>query len=340
MRYPDMTNMRTFIVVLLGAGLIAGVAAARTTVVPRNTTPPTITGTAREGETLTAHNGGWANAPTSFAYQWQRCGGDGSGCADISGANKQTYTVASTDSDHTVRVQVTASNTDGQATASSAPTAQISSRSAPVTTAKPTISGSAVVGEQLTADNGTWTGGVDSFSYQWQRCTASMACTNVDGATAKVYGVRTADVGSSLRVQVTAHNASGSTASAASDTTAVVTANGTPAVTVTTPSSTRNHAPSLSFLSLKRAGSLIYSRYRVCDDSAARVKITERDSSPGKLGYTRHFAVSAKPCKTYSKHWGLVSRFKHGPYTVRLQARDRQGMTSPVRTKTLHFPSL
>ena len=93
-------------------------------------------------------------------------------------------------------------------------------------------------------------------------------------------------------------------------------------------------------MSLKRSGNLIYSRFRVCDDSSARVKITEHDSSPGKLGYTRHFALSALPCKTYSKHWSLISRFKHGSYTVRLQARDRQGMTSPMRTKTLHFPSL
>ena len=61
-------------VVLLGAALLTGVATARTAAVPNNTSPPTITGTAREGNTLTAHNGSWANAPTSFTYQWQRCG--------------------------------------------------------------------------------------------------------------------------------------------------------------------------------------------------------------------------------------------------------------------------
>jgi len=326
-------NLKTiFTVVLLGAALLTGVASARTSAVPRNTSAPTISGTAREGNTLTAHNGGWANAPTSFAYQWQRCGAYGTGCADISGATKQSYTLASADVDHTVRVQVTASNADGQATAASATSALISSGSAPANTAKPTISGSPVVGEELSASNGTWTGGVTSFTYQWQRCTSSTSCADVDGATARTYGVRSADVGDSLRVGVTAHNASGSTATAYSDQTANVTSNGGTTTVVRS-----NHAPTLSFLSLRRVGTLVYSRFRVCDDSTARVNVTERDTKIGVLAYTRHFLVHAKPCATYSRHWGLAARFRHGTYTAKLQARDRQGATSPVRTKTLHF---
>jgi len=320
-------------VVLLGAALLTGVATARTAAVPNNTSPPTITGTAREGNTLTAHNGSWANAPTSFTYQWQRCGADGTGCADITGATNQTYTLTSADADHTVRVQVTAKNADGQSTASSAPTDVVSSRSAPVNTAKPTISGTPRVGEELTASNGTWTGGATSFTYQWQRCTSSTTCANVDGATARTYGVRSADVGNTLRVAVTAHNASGSTATASSDQTATVTGNTTTVVTTVR----GNHAPSLSFLSLRRVGTLVYSRFRVCDDSTARVNVTERDTKPGVLAYTRHFLVHAKPCATYSRHWGLAARFRHGTYTAKLQARDRQGAASPVRTRTLHF---
>jgi hypothetical protein len=323
-----------FTVVLLGAALLTGVASARTAAVPRNTSAPTISGTARQGNTLTAHNGGWANAPTSFAYQWQRCASDGTGCADISGATKQTYTPVSDDVDHALRVQVTASNADGQATASSATTAVVSSGSAPVNTGKPTITGSAVVGQELSASNGTWTGGPTSFTYQWQRCTSSTSCTDVDGATARTYGVRSADVGDSLRVAVTAHNASGSTATANSDQTANVTSNGGTTTVVTT---RNNHAPTLSFLSLVRRGTLIYSRFRVCDDSTARVNITERDTKPRVLAYTRHFLVHAKPCATYARHWGLAARFRHGTYTAKLQARDRQGATSPMRTKTLHF---
>ena len=200
-------------------------------------------------------------------------------------------------------------------------------------TAKPTISGTPRVGEELTASNGTWTGGATSFTYQWQRCTSSTTCANVDGATARTYGVRSADVGNTLRVAVTAHNSSGSTATASSDQTATVTGNTTTVVTTVR----GNHAPSLSFLSLRRVGTLVYSRFRVCDDSTARVNVTERDTKPGVLAYTRHFLVHAKPCATYSRHWGLAARFRHGTYTAKLQARDRQGAASPVRTKTLHF---
>jgi hypothetical protein len=318
-------------VVLLGAALLTGTAVARTAAVPQNSSPPTISGTAREGNTLTARNGTWTNSPTSFAYQWQRCGADGTGCADISGAMNQTYTLASADADHTVRVQVTAKNADGQSTASSSTTEVVSSRSAPVNTTKPTISGTPKVGEELTASNGTWSGGVTSFTYQWQRCTSSATCSSVDGATARTYGVRSADVGDTLRVAVTAHNASGSTTSVASDQTATVAGN----TTVITKG--RNHAPSLAFLSLRRVGTTVFARFRVCDDSTARVNITERDTKLGVLAYTRHFLVPAKPCTMQSRHWRLAPRFRHGTYTAKLQARDRLGATSPVRVKTLRF---
>ena len=319
---------------LLGAATLTAVAAARTAAAPNNTSAPTITGTAREGNTLTAHDGSWTNTPTSFGYQWQRCSADGSGCADITGATGRTYTLAPADADHTVRVLVTAKNADGQSTAASATTPVVSSRSAPVNTARPAVSGSPVVGQELSASTGTWTGGVSSYSYQWQRCTSATSCADVDGATARTYGVRSADVGDSLRVAVTAHNSSGSTATAYSDQTANVTSNGGTTTVVTV---RNNHAPTLRFLSLRRAGTLVYSRFRVCDDSTARVNVTERDHKPGVRSYTRHYLVHARPCVTYARHWGLAARFRHGTYTATLQARDRQGATSPVRSRTLHF---
>src|SRR5690349_20094075 len=100
---------------LLSIGLVAGTATARTSAAPQNTAPPTISGTARQGSTLTAANGTWSNTPTSFTYQWQRCASDGTGCGDLTGATNQTYTLVAGDVSHTVRVVVSASNADGKA---------------------------------------------------------------------------------------------------------------------------------------------------------------------------------------------------------------------------------
>src|SRR5947208_14690935 len=108
--------------------------AAAAAATPRNTASPTISGTARQGETLTADPGNWANDPTSFSYQWQRCEADGSGCADIAGSTSKTYTLTASDGDHRLRVLVTASNADGQSTAGSRETAVVSSTGAPTNT--------------------------------------------------------------------------------------------------------------------------------------------------------------------------------------------------------------
>src|SRR5579871_2232544 len=129
------------VVVLVAAAIVSAGALARTAAVPANTAAPTITGTISEGNSLTASNGSWSNSPTSFAYQWRQCDASGNGCSDITGATKNTYTLTSADADHTLRVVVTASNSDGQSSATSAQTQVVSSKNGPVNTAKPTISG-------------------------------------------------------------------------------------------------------------------------------------------------------------------------------------------------------
>jgi hypothetical protein len=303
---------------------------------PQNTAAPTISGTAREGQTLTADNGTWANSPTSFTYQWQRCAADGSGCVNIAGATAKTYTAAAADVDRRLRVVVTAINADGQASANSAPTAIVSSGQAPTNTAKPTIAGTAAVGEQLTASPGTWTGGVSSYLYQWQRCAggAAAACTNIAGATNRTYTVRTADIGSALRVNVTARNASGSTATAASDLTPVVGGNTTTVVTTTTTTTAGavNRAPTISLLSARKQGVKAYVRFRVCDDSGKNLTVLERDTKRG-LSYRRKFTTG--PCGTYSKSWKLTKYFRSGPVKISLQATDKSGKSSRTVSRTV-----
>jgi hypothetical protein len=69
-----------------------------------------------------------------------------------------------------------------------------------------------------------WFGSPISYAYQWLRCNSSgSACVDVWGAAAKTYALGAGDVGSTMRVRVSATNAFGST-SATSGQTAVVTA--------------------------------------------------------------------------------------------------------------------
>ena len=65
-------------------------------VAPVNIDPPTITGTARVGEVLTAHNGTWDNTPTSYRYRWLRCNRDGNSCVLLA-ADGETYRLAQAD---------------------------------------------------------------------------------------------------------------------------------------------------------------------------------------------------------------------------------------------------
>lgn len=99
---------------------------------------------------------------------------------------------------------------------------------APVNTALPTITGTAAVGQTLTAQNGTWDNSPTAYQYQWLRCNpAGDSCVNIPGATQKTYLVVAADSGNTLRVRVTAVNADGAT-NARSAATAAVSSNETP----------------------------------------------------------------------------------------------------------------
>ena len=80
---------------------------------PVNCQPPTITGTAQQGQTLTEVNGTWANVPSSYASQWEDCDVAGGNCQPISGATGQTYAPTNADVGHTLVVTETATNSLG-----------------------------------------------------------------------------------------------------------------------------------------------------------------------------------------------------------------------------------
>lgn len=198
--------------------------------VPANTAAPTLSGAAQEGQALTASNGSWSNTPTSYTYAWSRCDSSGGSCTAITGATSAGYTAATTDVGRTLRVTVTATNADGSTQATSAPSAVVSSKTAPTNTAAPSITGTLEVGSTLTAAQGTWDGSPTGYAYAWSRCDAQGdSCARIDGATSGTYALTQADAAGTLRIAVTATNADGTTQFVSAPTAVVPGTGGCPA---------------------------------------------------------------------------------------------------------------
>jgi hypothetical protein len=74
---------------------------------PEHRAVATISGTGTVGQVLTATQGNWTNAPSSYAYQWVR------GASTNIGTNTSTYTLVAGDSGNPVRCIVSAVNAAG-----------------------------------------------------------------------------------------------------------------------------------------------------------------------------------------------------------------------------------
>ena len=93
--------------------------------VPVEASPPTISGQAVVGETLTATTGKWkGNQPISYTFKWQSCTPNLSSCP-ANGASGNTYTVKGADTGKRLRVKVIAKNSAGQTAGLSDPTAKV-----------------------------------------------------------------------------------------------------------------------------------------------------------------------------------------------------------------------
>ena len=185
---------------------------------PVNTVAPAISGNAQRTVALTSTPGTWSGNQNTYAYQWQRSA-DGTNWVDIAGATGAGYELAVADVDAKVRLLVTATNPDGTSSRASAPTVTVKA-APPVNTALPVVTGATLRGTTLSASQGTWSGPGVSFAYQWQHDFGS-GFTDIAGATGTTYLLGVADVGSSIRVRVTATNADASVSATSIDSSVV-----------------------------------------------------------------------------------------------------------------------
>ena len=191
-------------------------AAVAAPLTPAVTSRPTISGTARNGDTLSGTTGTWSNAQ-SHAYQWLRYDGT---YEEIPGATSPSYTLTLDDLDYYIRLRVTATSEDGISTSITSSNALGPVVSAPVNTGAPTVSGTAKVSRTLSSSLGSWSQSVTSYARAWQREVGG-EWSDISGATSSTYTATAADTGYRLRLAVTATNANGSTTAYSSPTTAV-----------------------------------------------------------------------------------------------------------------------
>lgn len=158
-----------------------------------NSSVPTISGTPRVGETLTAAGGTWSPTPQGRSYRWYVGG------TLVNGATGPTFVPRPEDVGKTVHVveRVTATAYD----AAEEPSATVG----PVlpgiitNTVLPVISGGTRVLDTLSVSPGTWVPPDADLAYQWL-----VDGDEVMGATDSAYELRVADLGGSVSVRVTA----------------------------------------------------------------------------------------------------------------------------------------
>ncbi len=180
---------------------------------PSNTSLPAISGLSEDGQILSAVTGTWeGTAPITYSYQWLLCNSAGEACKEISGAVGSTLALVSGDVGSTLRVVVTATNSAGSTSATSAATALVGAL-LPSNTSLPSITGALEDGGLLSAGTGSWSGTEPlTYGYQWLLCNAAgEACKEISGAVGSTLALVSGDVGSTLRVVVTATNGGGST---------------------------------------------------------------------------------------------------------------------------------
>jgi hypothetical protein len=183
--------------------------AAIAALAPKHRGKVTPTGEVVDGRVISVGTGTWKGTPPfEFTYQWYRCAHT---CQKIEGAMSAGYRVQTADIGKHLRATITAKNAAGSATVRSTATAKAVPGS-PLNLAPPKVSGTPLVGQTLTAENGTWVGTPPiEYAYQWYACTMS-GCEKIAGQTEQTHAVGIGEIGDSFEVEVIATNAEGKAA--------------------------------------------------------------------------------------------------------------------------------
>ena len=180
---------------------------------PVNLGFPSIVGSLLEGQLLSAEPGSWSGTePISYAYQWLVCNAAGEACSEISKATGPTLQLVSGLIGDTVKVVVTATNAAGGTSVTSSPSSVVQGLLPSNTGVLPSIVGSLLDGQLLSAEPGSWSGSEPiSYAYQWLACNAAgEGCSEISKATGATLKLVSGLIGDTVKVVVTASNVAGS----------------------------------------------------------------------------------------------------------------------------------
>jgi hypothetical protein len=166
----------------------------------------------KAGANPNANHDGWFNPKaTSYAWQWERCDGNGANCKDIEGATSQEYKLQTADGRRRLHVRVKGTNASGsRELRSAAPTNPVIAEPAtPIT--GPELVGHTFVGNTVVGLVGEWKAPDTFFERSWQICNPDgSSCETIrkpastDPETGPSYTIRPGDAGKAIKMRVKA----------------------------------------------------------------------------------------------------------------------------------------
>jgi uncharacterized membrane protein YgcG len=199
----NAARFRLLVAGLVTVALLASAASASALGGPVFVLPPSISGSAVQGATVTCFPGTWEPVPTGYSYSWER-----NGATTIGGTTNQ-YTLTPADVGQVITCTVVAQDPLG----SSAPAPSVPPivpvalpvAAVPIETSLPVIAGSAVQGQTVACSPGAWENNPTAYAYSWQRNGTSIA-----GQASGQYTLVAADVNQAITCTVIASNSAGS----------------------------------------------------------------------------------------------------------------------------------